>query len=83
MAPARGCGRSRAKLCRSSSFPLLGGSTFQTALELLGNCALFEPAVVITNHDYRFLATEQAKETGVAADIAREASRAIPAWRSL
>ncbi|MDX7952784.1 mannose-1-phosphate guanylyltransferase/mannose-6-phosphate isomerase [Lichenihabitans sp. Uapishka_5] len=56
--------------------PLLGTrSTFQTALEMLGDRALFEPAIVITNHDYRFLAAEQAKETGVAADIVLEPSR--------
>ncbi len=56
--------------------PLLGTrSTFQTALEMLGDRDLFESAIVITNHDYRFLAAEQVKETGVEADIVLEPSR--------
>ena len=55
---------------------LLGArSTFQTALEMLGDREVFEPAIVITNHDYRFLVAEQVKETGVEADIVLEPSR--------
>ena len=56
--------------------PLLGTrSTFQTALEMLADREVFEPAVVITNHDYRFLVADQVKQTGVDADIVLEPSR--------
>lgn len=56
--------------------PLLGvRSTFQTALEMLADREVFGPAIVITNHDYRFLVAEQVKETGVEADIVLEPSR--------
>ena len=50
-------------------------STFQTALEMLRDRDLFEPAIVITNHDYRFLVADQVKQTGVEADIVLEPSR--------
>ena len=50
-------------------------STFQNALDMLRDRDLFEPAVVITNHDYRFLAAEQVGATGVEADIVLEPSR--------
>ena len=56
--------------------PLLGErSTFQTALEMLADRDVFEPAIVITNHDYRFLVADQVKQTGVEADIVLEPSR--------
>ena len=50
-------------------------STFQTALDMLRDREVFEPAVVITNHDYRFLVADQVKQTGVEADIVLEPSR--------
>jgi mannose-1-phosphate guanylyltransferase / mannose-6-phosphate isomerase len=44
--------------------PLLGAlSTFQMSLENLDD-ELFEPPIVISNQDYRFLVTEQMKEIG-------------------
>ncbi|MCW6509539.1 mannose-1-phosphate guanylyltransferase/mannose-6-phosphate isomerase [Lichenifustis flavocetrariae] len=50
-------------------------STFQMALDMLRDRDLFEPAIVITNHDYRFLVADQVKETGIEADVVLEPSR--------
>ena len=50
-------------------------STFQTALDMLRDREVFEPAIVITNHEYRFLVADQVKQTGVDADIVLEPSR--------
>ncbi len=38
---------------------------FQATLVRVSNPALYEPAVVITNQDFRFLAADQARELGV------------------
>ena len=49
-------------------------STFQdTMLRVSG--PLFQPAIVITNHDYRFLVKEQLAEIGVEATIVTEPAR--------
>ncbi|KQX42498.1 mannose-1-phosphate guanyltransferase [Devosia sp. Root436] len=46
--------------------PLTGPrSLFQNALERVGDSALYAPAVVITNSDYRFIVAEQAAELGM------------------
>ena len=56
--------------------PLVGArSTFRMALEMLGDRTLFDPAVVITNTDYRFYVAEQVAEAGVSAEIVLEPSR--------
>ncbi len=39
---------------------------FQATLSRVSNPELYEPAIVITNGDFRFLAAEQARELGVA-----------------
>ena len=55
--------------------PLLGArSTFQVALENLDE-SLFEAPIVISNQDYRFLVSEQVKETGRAARVVLEPVR--------
>jgi mannose-1-phosphate guanylyltransferase/mannose-6-phosphate isomerase len=56
--------------------PLVGAqSTFQTALEMVRDRTLFDPAIVITNVDYRFYVAEQIAETGVEAEIVLEPVR--------
>ncbi len=56
--------------------PLLGEeSTFQRAMRLLSEPSVFEPAIVITNVDYRFTVQEQLKTIGIAAQIVLEPSR--------
>ena len=55
--------------------PLFGArSTFQLVLESIED-ALFEPPIVISNQDYRFLVAEQVKETGRAARVVLEPTR--------
>ena len=45
--------------------PLIGErSTFQSVVGLVGDRAIFDPPVVITNFDYRFRVAEQLKEIG-------------------
>jgi mannose-1-phosphate guanylyltransferase/mannose-6-phosphate isomerase len=56
--------------------PLVGTrSTFQNALDMLRDRSLFDPAIVITNLDYRFYVAEQIAETGVEAEIVLEPVR--------
>ena len=48
--------------------PLVGElSTFQSIVGLVGDAEVFEPAVVITNFDYRFRVAEQLTEIGAEA----------------
>ncbi len=55
--------------------PLVGtSSTFQMAVENLSD-PVFETPVVISNHDYRFLASEQLREIGRGAKIILEPIR--------
>ncbi len=49
-------------------------STFQLTLENIDD-PLFEPPIVISNQDYRFLVSEQVKETGHAARVVLEPIR--------
>ena len=56
--------------------PLIGErSTFQSIVGLIGDAAVFEPAVVITNFDYRFRVAEQLTEIGAEATILLEPER--------
>jgi mannose-1-phosphate guanylyltransferase/mannose-6-phosphate isomerase len=56
--------------------PLIGDrSTFQSIVDLVGDREIFEPAVVITNFDYRFRVAEQLKEIGAEATILLEPER--------
>jgi mannose-1-phosphate guanylyltransferase/mannose-6-phosphate isomerase len=56
--------------------PLIGErSTFQSIISLLGDRAIFEPPVVITNYDYRFRVAEQLREIGAEATILLEPER--------
>jgi mannose-1-phosphate guanylyltransferase/mannose-6-phosphate isomerase len=56
--------------------PLIGErSTFQSVMRLVGDPAVFEPAVVITNFDYRFRVAEQLSEIGAEATILLEPER--------
>jgi mannose-1-phosphate guanylyltransferase/mannose-6-phosphate isomerase len=56
--------------------PLIGDrSTFQSIVDLVGDRKIFEPAVVITNFDYRFRVAEQLKEIGAEATILLEPER--------
>ena len=56
--------------------PLIGErSTFQSIVGLIGDAAVFEPAVVITNFDYRFQVAEQLTEIGAEATILLEPER--------
>ena len=56
--------------------PLIGErSTFQSIVSLVGDAAVFEPAVVITNFDYRFRVAEQLAEIGAEATILLEPER--------
>ena len=50
-------------------------STFQNIMTMLSQSALFEPAIVITNHDYRFLVADQLAVIGVKAEIVLEPTR--------
>ena len=56
--------------------PLIGErSTFQSIVGVVGDPAVFDPAVVITNFDYRFRVAEQLREIGAAATILLEPER--------
>ena len=56
--------------------PLIGDrSTFQSAVSLVSDPAIFEPPVIITNFDYRFRVAEQLKEIGAEATILLEPER--------
>jgi mannose-1-phosphate guanylyltransferase / mannose-6-phosphate isomerase len=50
-------------------------STFQTIVGVVGDPAVFDPAVVITNFDYRFRVAEQLREIGAEATILLEPER--------
>jgi len=50
-------------------------STFQRAMTLLSDEAVFAPAIVITNADYRFTAQEQLAAMGASAQIVLEPTR--------
>ena len=56
--------------------PLLGPrSTFQTTVAMLASSDAFERAIILTNHDYRFLVAEQLAAIGVQAEIVIEPVR--------
>ena len=56
--------------------PLIGQrSTFQSIVSLVSDPAIFEPAVVITNIEYRFRVAEQLREIGAEAVILLEPDR--------
>src|ERR1700723_3747085 len=56
--------------------PLIGQrSTFQSIVSLVGDPAVFGPAVVITNFDYRFRVAEQLRGIGAEAVILLEPDR--------
>src|SRR5271157_6010555 len=56
--------------------PLIGErSTFQSIVGVVGDPAVFDPAVVITNFDYRFRVAEQLREIGAEATILLEPDR--------
>ena len=56
--------------------PLIGQrSTFQTIVGVVSDPAVFDPAVVITNFDYRFRVAEQLREIGAEAAIVLEPDR--------
>src|SRR5579863_10225898 len=56
--------------------PLIGErSTFQSTVSVVGDAGVFDPAVVITNIDYRFRVAEQLKDVGAEATILLEPER--------
>jgi len=56
--------------------PLIGErSTFQSIVTVVGDRAVFDPAIVITNFDYRFRVAEQLREIGAEATILLEPER--------
>ena len=56
--------------------PLIGQrSTFQTIVSVVSDPAVFDPAVVITNFEYRFRVAEQLREIGAEATILLEPER--------
>ena len=56
--------------------PLIGQrSTFQAIVSVVSDPAVFDPAVVITNFDYRFRVAEQLREIGAEAVILLEPDR--------
>ena len=56
--------------------PLIGQrSTFQTIVSVVGDSSVFDPAVVITNYEYRFRVAEQLREIGAEATILLEPDR--------
>ena len=56
--------------------PLIGErSTFQTIVSVVSDPAVFDPAVVITNIEYRFRVAEQLREIGAEATILLEPDR--------
>jgi mannose-1-phosphate guanylyltransferase / mannose-6-phosphate isomerase len=51
-------------------------STFQSIVGVVGDPAVFDPAVVITNFDYRFRVAEQLREIGAeATNLRRDKAR--------
>jgi mannose-1-phosphate guanylyltransferase / mannose-6-phosphate isomerase len=69
--------------------PLIGQrSTFQSIVSVVSDPTVFDPAVVITNFDYRFRVAEQLREIGAEAVILLEPDRrdsaaavgAVAAW---
>jgi len=50
-------------------------STFQTAMEILDDDGIFETPIVISNHDYRFLVSDQLQQIKRAARIVLEPVR--------
>ena len=77
------CGGSGARMWPESReslpkqfIPLIGKhSTFQSIVSVVGDPAVFDPAVVITNFDYRFRVAEQLREIGAEAVILLEPDR--------
>ena len=56
--------------------PLLGPrSTFQSTVAMLASSDAFERAIILTNHDYRFLVAEQLAAIGAQAEIVIEPVR--------
>ncbi len=56
--------------------PLIGQrSTFQSIISLVSDPAIFDPAIVITNIEYRFRVAEQLREIGAEAVILLEPDR--------
>src|SRR6202167_862956 len=56
--------------------PLIGErSTFQSIVSMVGDSSVFDPAVIITNYDYRFRVAEQLREIGAEAAILLEPDR--------
>src|SRR6202161_2650272 len=56
--------------------PLIGQRpTFQTIVSVVGDSSVFDPAVVITNYEYRFRVAEQLREIGAEATILLEPDR--------
>ncbi len=50
-------------------------SSFQDTLAMLDNADVFLPPVVLTNHDYRFLVSEQMEAVGIKGEIVLEPVR--------
>src|SRR5947209_8536096 len=50
-------------------------STFQQVIERIADPDLFGRPIVITNGDFRFIAAEQLRECGMAADVILEPAR--------
>ena len=50
-------------------------STFQRTMRLLSDRAVFEPALVVTNDEYRFTVQDQLAAVGVEAQIVLEPTR--------
>ena len=50
-------------------------SSFQDTLAMLDNADIFEPPIVLTNHDYRFLVAEQMAAVGAKGQIVLEPAR--------
>src|SRR5271166_4748701 len=77
------CGGSGSRMCPESReslpkqfLPLVGErSTFQSIVGVVGDSSVFDPAVVITNFDYRFRVAEQLREVGAEATILLEPER--------
>jgi mannose-1-phosphate guanylyltransferase / mannose-6-phosphate isomerase len=56
--------------------PLFGPlSTFQETVRRVGEPALFDRPIIVTNHQYRFMVAEQLAEIGAQADIVLEPAR--------
>src|ERR1700729_997352 len=50
-------------------------STFQQVVGRIGDCAIFDRPIVITNSDFRFIVAEQMRECAVEGDIVLEPMR--------